>query len=156
MTRVLRDPRSGVTHKFEAAARHNTRCGQRVGVPWTPIGGRDGATLPEGVVDCMACLAGRSHLSVMDLRDGVEVKAWIRLDDGARLVGSAKPITFTRGTNIDVVIFDDLPVGVVARGYSYFDEDGRCLYSVEAFPRGLVRGSEDNTVMIYAGEARVR
>lgn len=160
MTRVVRDLR-GVTHAFEAASWHNSRCGQRVethviGVPWTPVGGRDGAVLPEGVVDCMACLSGQSHLNVGDLHNGVEVRVWIQLDGLDGPVGTPQPITFTRGINIDEVVFD-VPVGVVAYGYVFLDEDGRYLHRrVAAFPGGVLRRCEDDTIMIPAGKAQVR
>lgn len=152
----------GVTHVFEAASWHNTRCGLRAptnvtGVIWTPIGGRDGAQLPNRIVDCIACLVGRSHLSVWDLRNGHEVQAWVRLDGKNGPVGSAQPITFTRGVNENEVTFDDLPVGITVYGYSYLNEDGCDLYHhVSAFPKGLTRRSEDDTVMISVGGAVIR
>lgn len=161
MTRVIRD-RVGVTHAFEAASWHNTRCGQRVyvianGTTCLWLGGAEGAGLGEGIVDCMACLAGPSHLTMYDLRDGKEVRAWVRLDGADGPVGSAQPITFTDGTNVDEVTFDDLPIGVPVYGYSYLDEDGRDLHHhVVAWPgAGIVRRSENDTVMISAGGARV-
>jgi hypothetical protein len=160
MTRVICD-RVGVTHTFEAASWHNTRCGQLVyvlvgGIMYLYLGGVEGAGLGEGIVDCMACLAGPSHLTMYDLRDGKEVRAWVRLDGADGPVGSAKPITFTKGYNVGEVTFDDLPIGVPVFGYSYLDEDGRDLrHHIVAFPGGITRMSKDDTVIISIGEARI-
>jgi len=158
---IVRDA-SGIIHRFEAAAWHNTRCGERVenhtrGVPWIPIGGRDGAMLPDGIVDCMACLAGQSHLSVLDLRDGIEVQAWVRLDSKNGPVGSAQPITFTRGENVNEVTFDDLPVGIPVYGYYYLSDDGRVLHcNGYRWPQGLTRRNENDTITILVGSAEIQ
>lgn len=160
MTRSIRDLR-GVTHRFEAASWHNTQCGQQVytrllsGVEIVPIGGRDGALLPEGIVDCMACLVGRSHVGMKDLRDGVAVQTWIRLDGEGGPVGSPQTITFTHGTNDNEVTFYDLPVGVIVYGYSYLDENSRRLH-LNVFPNGISRRSEDDTIMIAIGKAKIQ
>lgn len=102
----------GVTHRFEAASKHNTRCGLLVyrEHDWGPIlGGEQGKLLREGAVDCMTCLVGRSNLNLWDLHEGVEVQAWVRLYDTNGPIGSAQPITFSHGVNVCEVIFHDLP-----------------------------------------------
>lgn len=156
MPKVIRD-QAGITHRLEAAFQHNTRCGQLVRTKnaWCPVGGAQSAKLDEGIVDCMACLAGPSHLRIEDLRDGTEVQAWVRLEGAGGLVGSAQPITFTHGVNVGEVIFVDLPVGVPVQGYAYLDEDGRILLKrVDAFV-DLVRRSEGDTVTIPIGMAKI-
>lgn len=143
--RVIRD-RTGITHRFEAAAYHNTRCGQALG--------RRGKGLPVGIVDCMTCLVGPSHLTYIDLLDGVEVVAYVQLlDYFMDKVGMPRPIIFTRGVSKNVVTFDGLPVGVKVYGYSYEDEDGRDLVrNTRAFPGGIIL-REGDTITIKVGAA---
>lgn len=159
---VIRDCRTGITHRFEAAARHNTRCGQMAFVGdaqgATPIGGSQVGSLSQGTIDCMACMAGKSHLRMIDLHLGVEIRVRVQFYDrrGAP-VGSAKPITFTRGHNIDEVQLDDFPIGIGVHSYGYLNDDGDLISSNKIGVRfsDVFRRSEGDRIVIQIGQAVV-
>lgn len=149
MIRVVRD-HAGITHRFESGANRNTRCGRLIGLADVFDGN-------DEIVDCMSCLVRSTRLTLMDLKQGVEVKILVRLlDKTGSPAGSAYPITFSLGRNVNEVVFDDLPVGVIVHGHQYEDDDGHVIFgNTKGCSEGWVRRREADQVMILAGGARV-
>lgn len=134
----------GIRHRLERGAGRNARCGRLV----------QGIVADDGDVDCMACVGGPSLLSLLDLRDGVEVVAWVQpYDEHGRPAGDSVPVTFTRGENVHGFEFTGLVVGTTVIGHRYHDEDGVTIW-INAWKSPLVV-TEDIEIGAVAGAARV-
>lgn len=134
----------GIRHKLERGASRNTRCGRLVA--------RD--VERDGDVDCMACVGGPTLLSLLDLRDGVEVMAWVQLydDQGSRASDSVQ-VTFTNGENVYAISFAGVAPGTTLVGHRYHDEDGRTIW-INRWKSPLVAG-EGLEIGVEAGRARI-
>lgn len=134
----------GIRHRLERGADRNARCGQLV----------QGRVERGGDVDCMACVGGPSLLSLLDLRNGVEIVAWVQLiDESGSWAGDSVPVTFANGENVHGFAFTGLMPGTKIVGHRYHDEDGRTIWINRwKSPLVVLEGYE---IGVEAGQAKV-
>lgn len=144
--KTILDP-FGIRHRVENGNLRNTRCGKFVVGPKSLLRDLDD-------VDCMTCLGGPSLLSMLDLRSGFDVVAWIHLVDnkGNRACESIE-ITFTQGISNTEIKWTNFVSGTIIVGYRYHDEDDRTL-QITLFNE-TYRVNSDDYITIEKGKARV-
>lgn len=107
-----------VTHEFERGWGHNTRCGLQL---------EGHMVLEGGVVDCVECIGGSSHISDVDLVRGVEVEIDLApFDENGRLL-TRRPATLSYGVNQQDLVWNDIPEGTLVCGFAYLRKDGTMM-----------------------------
>lgn len=129
-----------VTHEYERGWQHNTRCGLQLEGHMVLDG--------SGVIDCVECIGGSSHISAVDLLHGTEVQIDLAPYDANGRVLAARPATMTLGSNQNDLVWNDLPNGVVVCGFVYLRKDGTELRSRSIEP---IRVTAGNTLHIERG-----